>query len=186
MTQDPSPPDTRFSPPGDPRRRRPETRPQSNEPTKVTEVHNHTHNHTQHTHTIDTSAFARALENFVRSVNGCAFPQVVVMCRGERVAYGRDTLKNMGLSGAADVFTRRFATDADYTYPPPEAQKKGWFGWSQGRKLPAVTLYARFCKSEGLIDDGRRMELAAGGSWSELMSNISELEVILTRSTADM
>nr|GAT50859.1 predicted protein [Mycena chlorophos] len=182
MTQDPFPPDTRYSPPSDPLRPRPEARPQPNEPTKVTEVHNHTHNHTQH---VDTSAFARALENFVRSVNGCAFPQVVVVCRGERVAYGRDTLKNMGLSGAADVFARRFATDADYTYPPPEAQKKGWFGWSQGRKSPGVTLYARFCKSEGLLDDGRRMELASG-SWSELMSNVSELEVILTRSPPDV
>ncbi|KAJ6592859.1 hypothetical protein B0H19DRAFT_919395 [Mycena capillaripes] len=115
------------------------------------------------------------------STRQCAYPQLVVSCRGQRVAFSRESLKSMSQKRAADLFVKRFAREDDYAYTPPKSG--GWLPTSGGRYAPEVNCFATFCRAEEGFDAGP-IELDASG-WADNIGNVRELEVVLTRKAVE-
>ncbi|KAJ6556605.1 hypothetical protein DFH09DRAFT_1164825 [Mycena vulgaris] len=126
-------------------------------PPARTTIHNHSTN-------VNFSPLLHALDAFMLSTRQCAYPQLIVTCRGQRRTFSRAELKSMGLKRAADLFVERFARAEDYVDAPPGT---GWLAARATRHPPEVDCVATFCRAE---DGGQ-----------DNIGNVRELEVVLTR-----
>ncbi|KAJ7611971.1 hypothetical protein DFH06DRAFT_1015457 [Mycena polygramma] len=111
------------------------------------------------------------------STRQCAYPQLVVSCRGQKVAFSRDSLKSMSHKRASDLFVKRFARPGDYVDVPPKSG--GWLPSSAARYSPEVNCFVTFCRTDD-VDLRGAIELDASG-WADNIGNVRELEVVLTR-----
>ncbi|CAK5281993.1 unnamed protein product [Mycena citricolor] len=142
-------------------------------PAKIekTTVHNHFENKSL---TMDLTPLTAAFGAFVRSTRECAFPQLVVSCRGKRMAFGRESLRGMKEDQAKKLFISRFAEERDYT--TVDIPATAWFSARTQRIPPAVRFVATFCRGEE-----RREELGPIAldptSWTENIMNVRSLEI---------
>ncbi|KAF8142707.1 hypothetical protein K438DRAFT_1635005 [Mycena galopus ATCC 62051] len=112
------------------------------------------------------------------STRQCAYPQLVVTCRGQKVAFSRASLSTMNHTRATDLFVRRFARPEDYVDGP---RGNGWL--PKGRSGPDVDCFATFCRTEANSESGP-VELDPSG-WADNIGNVRELMVVLTRKVAE-
>ncbi|KAF7350716.1 hypothetical protein MSAN_01632600 [Mycena sanguinolenta] len=142
--------------------------------TANTTIHNH---FTKGSDTIlDLSPVMKALNAFMLSTRQCAYPQLVVTCRGQKVAFSRASLADMTHKRATDLFIQRFARSEDWLDVP---RSSSWFPQG-GRCPPEVECLATFCRAE---EESGLVELDPSG-WSDNIKNVRELTVILTRKVA--
>ncbi|KAJ7189147.1 hypothetical protein C8R46DRAFT_35339 [Mycena filopes] len=134
-----------------------------------TTIHNHI---TRQSTNLDLSPLMHALNAYMLSTRQCAYPQLVVSCRGQRVAFSRASLSRMDYRRAKDLFVERFARPEDYVDVPPSG---GWLHSGGGRHAPDVDCFATFCLPE---TDSGAMVLDPSG-WAENIGNVRELEVVL-------
>ncbi|KAJ6556587.1 hypothetical protein DFH09DRAFT_987284 [Mycena vulgaris] len=137
-------------------------------PASKTTIHNHSTN-------VNLSPLLHALDAFMLSTRQCAYPQLIVTCRGQRRAFSRAELKSMGLKRAADLFVERFARAEDYVDATPGT---GWLAARAKRHPPEVDCVATFCRAE---DGGQGPVALDASGWSDNIGNVRELEVVLTR-----
>ncbi|KAJ7237534.1 hypothetical protein B0H12DRAFT_1138640 [Mycena haematopus] len=152
------------------------SRSSGSKPTNTT-IHHHI---TKASDTIlDLSPVIKALNAFMLSTRQCAYPQLVVTCRGQKVAFSRASLSAMNYRRAADLFVQRFARPEDYIDVP---RGSGWFS-TGGRSGPQVDCMATFCRAEEASESGP-VELDPSG-WADNIGNVRELTVILTRKVVE-
>ncbi|KAJ7496394.1 hypothetical protein FB451DRAFT_1549558 [Mycena latifolia] len=120
----------------------PPPQPNGRDPAPKTTIHNHI---TKHSTTFDLSPLLSAFDAFLLSTHQCAYPQLIVTCRGQQRAFSRTALKEMGQKRAAQLLVARFARADDYVETPP---RTGWFVAGAKRHGPAVEYLATFCRPE--------------------------------------
>ncbi|KAJ7026856.1 hypothetical protein C8F04DRAFT_101630 [Mycena alexandri] len=138
--------------------------------TTNTTIHNHI---TKQSTQLDLSPLMNALNAFMLSTRQCAYPQLVVSCRGQRAAFSRASLGRMDYRRAKDLFIERFARPEDYLEVPPSG---GWLYGGGRRDPPDVECFATFCRPEE--DLGVAMALHSSG-WGDNIGNVRELEVVM-------
>ncbi|KAJ6493172.1 hypothetical protein C8R45DRAFT_989064 [Mycena sanguinolenta] len=143
--------------------------------TANTTIHNHI---TKGSDTIlDLSPAMKALNTFMLSTRQCAYPQLVVTCRGQKIAFSRASLSTMNYRRATDLFVQRFARAEDYLDVPRDT---GWLP-KGGKYPPEVDCMATFCRAD---DESGPVELDPSG-WADNIGNVRELTVILTRKVVE-
>ncbi|KAJ7758674.1 hypothetical protein B0H16DRAFT_1535267 [Mycena metata] len=143
--------------------------------TTNTTIHNHI---TKQSTQLDLSPIMNALNAFMLSTRQCAYPQLVVSCRGQKAAFSRASLGRMDYRRAKALFVERFARPEDFLDIPPSG---GWLSHGGGRDPPDVECLATFCRPEE--ESGVAMALDSSG-WQDNIGNVRELEVVLRPKTA--
>ncbi|KAJ7719999.1 hypothetical protein DFH07DRAFT_309672 [Mycena maculata] len=142
--------------------------------TKTT-IHNHITKES-----MDLSPVMQALNAFMRSTRQCAFPQLIVTCRGERRAFSRASLEGMEYKGAAGLFISRFARAEDFIEVP---RGSGWLA-TTSRYPPDVQCLAKFCRAEGGeagLEQADVGLLLDPSGWADNIPNVRELEIVFAR-----
>ncbi|KAJ7215057.1 hypothetical protein GGX14DRAFT_563083 [Mycena pura] len=132
-----------------------------------TTIHNHITNHSTN---IDLTPLTQALNAFARSMRQCAYPQLIVACRGQKAAFSRAAIRNMGHDRATELFVERFARPEDYVEVPPEARRSGWFSSGVRQHAPAVAYLATFCRVEEGAGSEAPITLDSSG-WEDNIGN---------------
>ncbi|KAK7057897.1 hypothetical protein R3P38DRAFT_3385109 [Favolaschia claudopus] len=129
-------------------------------------IHNHI---TKHSTNLDVSPVVNALNAFMRSTQQCAYPQLMVTCRDQRIAFSRESLASMSHKRAADLFVQRFAEEKDFVDVPGGGS---WLTSGGRRHAPAVDSSADATLPAVQLDPS---------GWTDNIRNVRELTVVLTR-----
>ncbi|KAJ7093842.1 hypothetical protein B0H15DRAFT_143361 [Mycena belliarum] len=148
--------------------------PNARDPAPKTEIHNHI---TRQSTTLDLAPLLAAFDSFLLSTRQCVYPQLIVTCRGQKRAFSRVALKDMGHKRAMELFVTRFARAEDYAEMPPGT---GWFATGRRRKDPGVECLATFCRTEPDSAGDAPVPLDASG-WVDTIGNVRALDVVLTQ-----
>ncbi|KAL0956972.1 hypothetical protein HGRIS_003075 [Hohenbuehelia grisea] len=127
--------------------------------------------------TLDAEPMLKVFRDLLNPHTQCMDPQVIVTCRGEKRAFGRKSLKDMGYSRAASVFVDRFSKRDDWV--------EGSGSWMSSRTPPVVNMLASFCRpptEEHTSGSPSSPPLHVDSTgWEDCIGNIKELEIILER-----
>ncbi|KAJ7146851.1 hypothetical protein C8R44DRAFT_864569 [Mycena epipterygia] len=151
-----------------------ESAPRTNTSTP-TPVNVHNHITTQSAPNVDLTPVWRALNAFMLAKRQCAYPQLVVTCRGQKRVFSRKSLEEMGHKRAAKLFVERFAEPEDYVETPPGT---GWIPYRAGKLPPEVHYFATFCRTDEAEQTPRVLDV---NGWVDNIGNVREMEVVLTR-----